>query len=50
MGSVSDLEAQGWVLDEKDRNHLSLKDENYKVHTWENLKQTIGMALSSTEL
>lgn len=44
MATASDLEAKGLVLDDKDRNTLRLKDENYAAHTWDNLKHTIGTA------
>lgn len=43
MASASDIEAIGLMLDDKDRHNLSIRDEKYQVHTWENLKHTIGM-------
>ncbi len=46
MASVSDLEAQDFFLDDKDRHTLTQGDETYQIHTWKSLKHTIGMAIS----
>lgn len=47
MASALEIEANGLVLDDKDRHTLSIRDEKYQVHTWENLKHTIGTGLFS---